>query len=294
MKIMILGMGEIGVALKHILRDKSELEVVGWDKNASKFPDQPNLETSVADADVIFICVPSWNIRGALLSITAHVKPSAGIISLAKGLEKESCKTTDQLLKEIFPGHATGVLGGPMLAADILIGKSAAAVLGSKSAPLRSLAKKIFRKTSLRLVTSSDERGVALCGVLKNAYTLSLGIAEGAGMGENARGAHFAHALTEMRLIVKALGGKSSTVLGLAGAGDFFATAQSPHSRNRLVGITLGTGGDGHLESEGFISLLCLDKLTSSFSLKLTLLKALIKIANEQASSSLLEQVIFD
>lgn len=294
MKIMLLGMGEIGNALQHILRQRSDLQVIGWDKNASKYPDQPNLETSVADADVIFICVPSWNVRGALLSIARFVKPSATIFSLTKGIEKESCKTMDQLLYEIFPGHPFGILGGPMLAEDILSNKTTAAVLGSSSAQARKLGKHLFKNTSLQLSVTSDARGVALCGVLKNAFTLSLGIAEGSGMGENARGALFAHALTEMRIIVHALGGKSKTVLGLAGAGDFFATVQSRHSRNKMVGITLGTGADGHLESEGFISLFCLIKLTEALGLKLSLLENLAKIANEQAAPSLLEEVIFD
>lgn len=294
MKVSIIGVGEIGTALAHILHGQKEVEVTCWDKNASKLPNQITLEASLADADLVFLCVPSWNLRGAIMSIEPHLKPTAGVVSLAKGVERESHKTVDQILAEQIPNHTFGILGGPMIAEEMLAHKVTSGVLASSSKNLRLLVKRVFKHSALRIHSSTDVSGTAVCGVLKNTYTLSIGLAEGLGLGENAKGVLFSQALKEMQVVVKLLGGKKTTVFGLAGAGDFFATSQSPHSRNRVVGITLATGADGHLESEGYVSLSCLKTLVLSTSAKLPLLETLIKIGSDGANPALLSQVIFD
>lgn len=287
-------MGEIGMALTHVLKQQPKLQLTGWDKNASKLPQQLSLEDSLKDADLVFMCVPSWNLRGALHNLAPLLKAETSVVSLAKGIEKESHKSADELLREFLPNHDIGVLGGPMIAESMLSGELTAGVLATASPKLKAQVKKLFKGSALRIIPSNDVHGTAICGVLKNAYTLSIGIAEGLGLGENARGVLFSQALGEMRIIAQALGGKTSTVLGLAGAGDLFATALSTRSRNRMVGIALGTGGGGHLESEGFMSLTCIQALIDVDTKRLPLLSCLIAIANEQAAPGLLKEVVFD
>jgi len=103
----------------------------------------------------------------------------------------------------------------------------------------------------------------------------------------------FTQALNEMQHILKQLGGKAQTALGLAGLGDLYTTSKSTHSRNRAVGFVLGTNGDGHLESEGFISLKSLAILLNSELKHLPLLKALIAIALDHAPPQILSQTLF-
>ena len=294
MHVTILGMGEIGSALSHILSGQKHVNLRCWDKNAAKAPNQTSLEDSIRMADLIFVCVPSWNLRGALINISPFMSSSAGIISLAKGMEKESHKTVDEILQELSGDRPFGILGGPMIAEEMLTNKLTSGAFATTSPTLRSQVKRLFKGSRLRIRTTQDVRGTALCGLLKNVYTLSLGIAEGLELGENAKGTLFSCALKEMQVLTKLLGGKPATVLSLAGAGDFYATSLSTHSRNLKVGIVLGTGGDGHLESEGFVSLRCLSKLIPTpHKSKLPLLTALIEIAEQQAPASVLTQAIF-
>lgn len=264
MKVTILGMGEIGTALYSILKEKKNVTVRGWDKNSSKIPGQGTLEESLEGSEVVFLCVPSWTLRGALHGISALVPRDACVVSLAKGIEKETCKTTDELLKEYLPEHHVGVLGGPMIAEEMLAGKHAAGVLGTEFPEARKRIKHLFKKTRLHIAVTSDMRGVALCGVLKNAYSLIIGMSEGLNVGQNAKGAFMAGAVTEMRYAVKLLGGKDRTVHGLAGIGDLFATSTSPNSRNRTVGVALATDGHESIASEGLMSLHCLEKLLTN------------------------------
>jgi len=276
MNIGIIGYGKIGQAIHTVLKEKKGINIKLWDKNASKIPDQGSLHDILADRDLVFLCLPSWTLHGALLQIHPHLVEGTGVITLAKGIEQETCKTSDDLLRDILIGHPVGVLGGPMIAEEILEGKATVGVIGSTDANLRKQVRTLFRKTKLEIRTSADAKGVALCGVLKNAYTLALGIADALSLGDNAKGCLLTRSVREMRIIIKELGGKQGTILSEAGLGDLFSTGQSTHSRNHTVGIAIGSGAklDG-MQSEGVMSMFCLTKLTANKLAELPLLSYL-------------------
>lgn len=288
MNVAIIGMGEIGSALYQVLTDKKNVTVRGWDKNASKVPNQGTLEDAVKNSEVIFLCVPSWTLRGALISIASLVQEGTGVVCLSKGIERETCKTTDELLREFLPGKDIGVLGGPMIAEEIVAKHHAAGVLGTTSSTLRKAVKQLFRKTTVHIATTTDIRGVALCGVLKNAYAVILGMGEGMNLGQNAKGAFMAGIIGEMQRGVKLLGGKQRTVLGLAGLGDLFATGTSPHSRNHAVGVALANNVDGELASEGLMSLHCLENIFAGQEASCPLLFFLINLKRKRVEASAL------
>ncbi len=279
MNIGIIGYGEIGKALHAVLKEKPKVSVKIWDKNASKIPGQGTMHEILASSELVFLCVPSWTLRGALLEIHPHLVEGTGVVTLAKGIEQETCKTADDLLHDILVGHPVGILGGPMIAEELSSGKPTVGVIGSSNANLRKQVRSIFRKTKLEIRTSADPKGVALCGVLKNAYTLAFGIADGLQLGDNAKGCLLTRAVREMRIIMKTLGGKQSTILSEAGIGDLFATGQSPHSRNHAVGLAIGSGAklDG-LMSEGSMSLHCLENLLKTKLAELPLLAYLHEV----------------
>jgi glycerol-3-phosphate dehydrogenase (NAD(P)+) len=97
---------------------------------------------------------------------------------------------------------------------------------------------------------SADLIGVEVCAALKNFYTLAVGYAAGQleqkGKAPNGALMHnlaaglFTQALAEISYLVAYLGGHTSSVLGLAGAGDLYVTCQA--GRNGRMGKLLGTG----------------------------------------------------
>jgi glycerol-3-phosphate dehydrogenase len=113
MIVGIIGYGEIGSALHAVLKNKRGVSVKPWDVNHEKYPNQGTLESVVSDCDVIFLCTPSWTLRGVLHSVHLHLKEGVPLIALSKGIENETQKTTDTLLTEMVPGHPVGILAGP-------------------------------------------------------------------------------------------------------------------------------------------------------------------------------------
>ncbi|GAB5369796.1 hypothetical protein AAMO2058_001437000, partial [Amorphochlora amoebiformis] len=81
-----------------------------------------------------------------------------------------------------------------------------------------------------------------LGGAIKNVVALAAGIADGLKLGLNARSGIVTRGLGEMRRLFYVLGGKQSTLTGLAGVGDTLCTCFGPKSRNRQAGERLGKG----------------------------------------------------
>src|ERR671924_1554516 len=67
-------------------------------------------------------------------------------------------------------------------------------------------------------------------------------MADGLGLGYNARAALITRGLVEITRLGSALGGLPETLMGLAGAGDLILTATGDLSRNRRVGLELARG----------------------------------------------------
>ena len=134
------------------------------------------------------------------------------------------------------------VLSGPSFAVEVIKELPTAVTLASPVPRLSSLAANLYHYKYFRAYASTDIVGVELGGVLKNVIALAAGMIDGAGMGANARAALLTRALIEIRRIVMAMGGRSSTVSGLSGLGDLLLTATGDLSRNRQVGLMLGKG----------------------------------------------------
>jgi glycerol-3-phosphate dehydrogenase (NAD(P)+) len=94
----------------------------------------------------------------------------------------------------------------------------------------------------LRVYTADDLIGVEVGGALKNILAIATGIADGLGMGMNARAALITRGLAEITRLGTRLGGRAETFMGLTGLGDLILTCTGDLSRNRQVGLGLAAG----------------------------------------------------
>ena len=197
---------------------------------------------AAAAADVVVMGVPSHGFRATLRSLRPHLRDRVPVVSLAKGLERGTNKRMTEVIADELPGHPAGVLTGPNLAKEILAGKAAAAVLAmgdpAEAGPLQQL----LTTGWFRVYTNTDVVGSEMAGALKNVIALALGMADGLGVGDNARAALITRGLAELTRLGVAMGGVPATFSGLAGVGDLVATCVSPQSRNRHVGELLARG----------------------------------------------------
>ncbi len=289
-KIAIIGVGNFGSAMLHLL---SGHELALWDNDPTKVPGQLSLKETVQDASLIFLCVSSWSLRKAAEAVAEHVMDGAVIICPTKGIEQETLQTSDEVLKSVFGGKANvTLLHGPMLAAEIMNDLPAFAVLASDSKDIFDRIAHVFAESKLRLEYSSDVHGVAIAGVLKNIYSIGLGMTQALELGSNFRGWFVRTAMEEMNRIITALGGQAATAYTSAGIADMVATGFSPSSRNCQVGHEMVQSGECVTVSEGAESLPQMVELLQRASVTAPLVSRIGKIMSGESSVQDLDEMV--
>jgi glycerol-3-phosphate dehydrogenase (NAD(P)+) len=134
------------------------------------------------------------------------------------------------------------VLSGPSFALEVARGQPTALVAAGVDALVRERAVAAFHHGSMRIYTSADPVGVEVGGAVKTVLAIATGIADGMGLGLNARAALVTRGLAEMTRLGVALGADAATFMGLSGLGDLVLTATGDLSRNRTVGLELAKG----------------------------------------------------
>jgi glycerol-3-phosphate dehydrogenase (NAD(P)+) len=235
-----------------------------------------DLGAALAGAEVILLACPSKALRETCGQIKALL-PDAGrvklVISLTKGLERESHKRPTEVMAEVLAGWPVGALTGPTNAGEVARRMPAAMVLAASGmhADLDGIQAAISN-AQLRVYTSRDLPGVELGGCLKNVYAIAAGCCDGLKLGDNARAAMLTRALAEMVRVEVALGAHAETAYGLSGFGDLVATCHGEWSRNRQFGRQIGEGAraaeliahrktvvEGYMTTQAFAGL-CTDR----------------------------------
>ena len=211
-----------------------------------ELPDGLRVTSSLAEAlegaAIVFMAVPSHGFR----SVLADMEPLAGdveaIVSLAKGVEIGSNLRMSQVVAEVLPKVAVGVLTGPNLAREVAQGNPAACVVAMPDDELAKRVQLLVHTRTFRAYTGTDVIGCEIAGATKNVMAIAAGVSDGLGLGDNTRAVLITRGLAELGRLGVTLGGKVLTFGGLAGVGDLVATCASPKSRNRTVGFALGEG----------------------------------------------------
>lgn len=240
----IVGNGRIGSALGGVL------DASGWQVNYFDARSEASTVASLAElgtkSDVIIIAAPSWTNRTIATELKPHISGKL-IVTVAKGVEPGFI-TMEEVLREVAAGHFDhGVLYGPMLASEITEKKPSAILLATAA---HSWADQFKDTSQLQLIYNDDPYSIALCGVLKNIFAISLGINDGLELGHNSKGALAVSIIDEFQRLLAELGGNPEMALSLAGLGDLLATGWSDLSFNHRVG-TMIAKDPGTIEPKG-------------------------------------------
>ncbi|MGM8870590.1 NAD(P)H-dependent glycerol-3-phosphate dehydrogenase [Psychrobacter sp. 2Y5] len=200
-----------------------------------------DLEAAVKNKDIIFLAVPSSAFRETLKNIKPFISGQS-IVSLTKGMEKDTFAMMSDIIKDELPEVNFGVMSGPNLAVEIMKNMPSATVIASESEPLRHAVQAALHSAFFRVFASDDIRGVELGGALKNIYAIAMGMAAAYDVGENTKAMLLTRSLAEMSRFGVEEGANPLTFLGLSGVGDLYATCNSELSRNFRIGNMLGRG----------------------------------------------------
>ena len=262
MTVAVLGAGSWGTALAHLAagrghevrlwtRDGLDAQIMTRDsENRRYLPGvslrsirvSANLEQALENASWIVSAVPCAGIPEMVAQVAALSAPGAILVSGTKGLHPHSGERGAQMWSAGFDGAHYAALSGPNLAREIALGVPTSSVAASFDDETARGAQELFTSTLFRVYTNTDLLGVELGGALKNVVAIAAGVCDGLGFGDNAKAALMTRHWREMTRLAVAQGAQESTLFGLSGVGDLFATCASPHSRNHSLGTKLGRG----------------------------------------------------
>ncbi|MCC3769663.1 NAD(P)H-dependent glycerol-3-phosphate dehydrogenase [Streptomyces sp. UNOC14_S4] len=261
----VFGAGSWGTAVAMILADAG-CRVTMWARrrevaeaittghtNPEYFPDvalppaitaTTDAAAAAEDADIAVLAVTAQTLRDNLAHWGSLLGDEAVLLSLMKGIEVGTGLRMTEIIAETTKAapERIVVLTGPNLAREITARQPAAAVIACPDQAVATRLQNVCRTPYFRPYTSTDVVGCELGGAVKNVIALAVGIADGMGLGNNAKGALVTRGLAETTRLGRAMGADPLTFAGLAGMGDLVATCASPLSRNHTFGAALGRG----------------------------------------------------
>jgi glycerol-3-phosphate dehydrogenase (NAD(P)+) len=196
-------------------------------------------DIELAGLDLVCLAIPSGSLPQAVGAIADRVSDRSSVLLLTKGLIAPRGQLPAEYVGERIRARAIACLGGPAHAREAVSG-SAALVLGSADADLRSQLGEVFDRAGLVCERSRDVTGVEMAGAAKNAAALAAAATEPYGL--NAAGIAAAQVWRECIEYAISRGAELETFSGLAGVGDLTATLLAPGGRNRRAGEMLGRG----------------------------------------------------
>ncbi len=264
-RVTVLGAGSWGTTFAMVLadsghpvtlcarRDDVRDEINADHVNSAYLPDvvlpgnvvaTTDVAAACQDAEVLALAVPAQTLRANLEQLRQHLDERVLLLSLIKGLELETLDRMSQVIAEVTGAgpERIAVVSGPNLAREIAERQPTATVVASEHEPTADRIASLLWARYMRPYTNTDLVGVELGGVLKNVIALAVGVAEGMGLGDNTKATIITRGLAETTRLALALGGRATTMAGLAGVGDLVATCASSLSRNRSFGAALGRG----------------------------------------------------
>ncbi len=204
---------------------------------------QPDLQAAVSQARHLLISVPSTSFAGLLQQIQLWLPPGIPVSWATKGLTPQTGTFLADTARQILgPDHPLAVISGPSFAAEVACGLPTALTVASSAPAFASALAGALHGNSLRAYTSSDVLGVQIGGTVKNVLAIAAGISDGLKYGANARAALLTRGMAEILRLATMLGADPQTMFGLSGMGDLILTCTDDQSRNRQLGLAIGSG----------------------------------------------------
>lgn len=195
--------------------------------------------SDLAEADAWLAVTPAQHMRAVLKRSPC---PNMPLILCSKGIEESSGKLLHEVVREVCPGSPVAVLSGPTFAHEVAAGLPTAVTLACEDQELGEELRARINLPHFRTYCTDDVAGAEVGGAVKNVLAIACGVAEGRGLGQNARAALIARGFAEMTRFGMAMGGRRETLAGLSGLGDLVLTCSSTSSRNFSLGKAIGEG----------------------------------------------------
>ena len=208
--------------------------------------------------DLIVVAVISKGIEWASTELSKVMKGNIPILILTKGLAINNnnyevlVHKMDRLMKKNGIKETNiSAAGGPCLAKGLANKIHTSVVFANTDIKIAKQISHLVSTNYYHVFTSDDVVGVEACAAVKNIFSMAIGASQGLCHSSaskeikeknylNTAAALIQESIYEMIIFIEKLKGKKETVMGLAGIGDLYVSADG--GRNSKMGKYLGQG----------------------------------------------------
>jgi glycerol-3-phosphate dehydrogenase (NAD(P)+) len=208
--------------------------------------------------DLIVVAVISKGIEWAAVELSKFINYNVPILILTKGLaihentyEVLAHKMERLMKKNGVKDVNITAAGGPCLAKGLVNRVHTSVIFANDDIKAAKKISQLISTDYYHIFTSDDVIGVEVCAAIKNIFSMGIGAAQGLCHASaskeikeknylNTAAALIQESIYEMIIFTEKLKGKKETVMGLAGIGDLYVSADG--GRNSKMGEYLGQG----------------------------------------------------
>lgn len=252
-----------------------------------------NLKTTIAQADVLIMAVPSAFLKQALSELTPNDLKNKKIISAIKGIVPEHNLIVGEFFNKEFniPITDIGVITGPCHAEEVAMEKLSYLTVASQNVVLAEFVASQLNCRYIKTTVSDDIYGTEYSAVLKNVFAIASGICHSLGYGDNFQAVLISNAIQEIKRFVDTIHPIDRDIKSSAYLGDLLVTAYSQFSRNRTFGGMIGKGysvKSAQLEmnmiAEGYYGVKCVYEINKQYLVNMPITEAVYKILYKKAT----------
>lgn len=205
-----------------------------------------DLREVIHASDMVVLALPAAFLEDALGKQMKELFGDRPVFSAIKGMIP-SCH---QLISDFLVDQCglkpskIGVIAGPCHSEEVAMERQSYLTVSSLDAvAAESMAHLLSCRYIHTHTIQGDVQGIEYATVLKNIFSLAVGITRGMNYGDNFQAVLVSNAMQEMkRLLDMAVPNKERDINESAYLGDLLVTAYSQFSRNRVFGMMLGKG----------------------------------------------------
>lgn len=234
--ILIIGSGSWGAAIAGLVKQNNDRY-----NSLQSYSRSNGFNLATCKADTAIVAIPVLAFESFFSQNAIYLKNIKNFIIASKGfiLQDGKSVSTPSYLRAIF-GNDINVcmLSGPNFSSEVEQGLPTITTIASKSGKLLQYTANLLTNKTFTCQTTSDESGVALLGLCKNAIAISYGLVCGAfEHSTNAKSSHLSNIFLQTAAFIHQNGGLAETINLSCGIGDIFLSCSDIKSRNVSFGL---------------------------------------------------------
>jgi len=263
--------------------------------NLSRINFSSKINQIVRESDILIFATPSPFLKNHLKKLRTKLD-NKYIVSAIKGIVPDENMVVTDFFQQFYNVKPENLLSlaGPCHAEEVALEHlSYITMAGHNREIARAFTKRIqtnFIKTSI----SDDIIGIEYASVLKNVYSIAVGICHGLKYGDNFQAVLISNAIQEINRFLTAVQPQNRNINDSAYLGDLLVTAYSKFSRNRLFGTMVGKGYsvkiaqmEMEMIAEGYYGTKCIKEINSKYNVHMPILDAMYNILYERISPAI-------